>query len=105
MIGLAGLIRVAADEYSVAVEGGKISNLHEYQDSWGFLQVVEEELAHMAASPDTRVAHVAEEAPEYLHGTAAAFGDIQGKGDMTRDPSILYGAAARVELEGLELKG
>ena len=29
--------------------------------------------------------------------------DIQGKGDLTLDPSLLYAAAARIELEALEL--
>ena len=40
---------------------------------------------------------------EHLAATDANFADIQGKGEMTLDPSILYGAAARIELEALEL--
>ena len=54
VLGLAALTRVAGDEYTVAVEGGEISNLHEYQDSWGFLQVVESELQQMAAGDEFR---------------------------------------------------
>ena len=103
MLGLAALIRVAGDEYTVAVEGGEISNLHEYQDSWGFLRVVQTELEQMEASGDDALAHVAEESLAFLKLTNAAFGDIHGKGVMTLDPSILYGAAARIELEALEL--
>ncbi len=103
MLGLAALIRVAGDEYAVAVEGGAISNLHEYQDSWGFLRVVETELEQMAASDDPAVSEASDEALEYLAATDAAFGDIQGEGEMTLDPSILYGAAARIELEALGL--
>lgn len=103
LLGLAALIRVAGDEYTVAVEGGEISNLHEYQDSWGFLRVVQAELEQMMASDDATLAHVAEESLDILAATDAAFGDIQGDGDMTLDPSILYGAAARIELEALEL--
>jgi len=103
MLGLAALIRVAGDEYTVAVEGGEISNLHEYQDSWGFLRVVQTELEQMEASKDDALAHVAEESLAFLKFTDAAFGDIQGQGEMTLDPSILYGAAARIELEALEL--
>ncbi len=103
MLGLAALIRLAADEYTVAVEGGEISNLQEYQDSWGFLRVVETELEQMANSDDSAVSDASKEALEYLAATDAAFGDIQGEGEMTLDPSILYGVAARIELEALEL--
>lgn len=103
MLGLAALIRVAGDEYTVAVERGEISNLHEYQDSWGFLRVVETELEQMANSDDSAVSEASKEALEYLAATDVAFGDIQGEGEMTLDPSILYGVAARIELEALEL--
>ena len=103
ILGLAQLVRVAGEEYAVAVEGGSISNLHEYQDSWGFLRVVEDELRQIAETGDGAVRHVAEEALEYLAETDAAFGDIQGQGEMTLDPSLLFGAAARIELEALEL--
>ena len=103
LLGLVKLIRVAGDEYTVAVEGGTVSNLHEYQDSWGFLRVVQTELEQMAESDDAAVANVAGELLEYLEATDAAFGDIQGEGEMSLDPSILYGAAARIELEALEL--
>ncbi|UWR34958.1 hypothetical protein K3759_07670 [Sulfitobacter sp. W027] len=103
ILGLAQLVRVAGEEYAVAVEGGSISNLHEYQDSWGFLRVVEDELRQIAETGDGAARHVAEEALEYLAETDAAFGDIQGQGEMTLDPSLLFGAAARIELEALEL--
>lgn len=103
VLGLAELVRVAGAEYAVAVEGGSVTNLHEYQDSWGFLRVVEAELRGIAESGDEGARHVAEEALEYLEQTDAAFGDIQGKGEMTLDPSLLYGAAAQIELEALEL--
>ena len=103
VLGLAELVRVAGAEYAVAVEGGTVTNLHEYQDSWGFLRVVEAELRGIAESGDEGARHGAEEALEYLERTDAAFGDIQGKGEMTLDPSLLYGAAAQIELEALEL--
>ena len=103
VLGLAELVRVAGAEYAVAVEGGTVTNLHEYQDSWGFLRIVEAELRGIAESGDEGARHVAEEALEYLEQTDAAFGDIQGEGEMTLDPSLLYGAAAQIELEALEL--
>jgi hypothetical protein len=42
LMGLAELTRVAADEYQLAINSdGSVKNLHEYQDSWGFLRTVE----------------------------------------------------------------
>ncbi|QEW29920.1 hypothetical protein [Roseovarius indicus] len=101
--GLVALTRTAGDEYTVAVKGGEVSNLHEYQDSWGFLRVVETEAGQMTDSDDPAVADVAAALLEQVAATEAAYGDIQGEGDFEMDPSIIYGAAARMELAALEL--
>jgi len=98
LLGLAELTRVAADEYSVAVEGGEVSNLHEYQDAWGFLRAVEAEAEGFAASDDAAVAGAGATVLEQVAAADAAFGDIQGDGAFNMDPSLLYGAAARMEL-------
>ena len=104
VLGLAALTRVAGEEYSVAVAGGEVSNLHEYQDSWGFLRVVETEARQMAESGDAAVAEAGREILGHLEATDAAFGDIQGQGSFEMKPSILMGAAARIELTGAGLK-
>ncbi len=101
--GLVALTRVAGDEYTVAVAGGEISNLHEYQDSWGFLRTIEAEAAQMAESDDASVAQVGAAILDEVEATNAAYGDLQGEGDYAFDPSILYGAAARMEIAGLDL--
>lgn len=104
LMGLAMLTRIAADEYTVAVEGGEVSNLHEYQDSWGFLRVVEEEAGQLAESDDAAVAEAAATIVEQVGETGKAYGDIQGSGDFELDPSILYGAASRMELAAMGVK-
>ena len=104
IMALALLTRVAADEYTVAVEGGTVSNLHEYQDSWGFLRVVETEANELSRSDNEDAARAAQAAKDYLTITDAAFGDLQGSGEFEMDPSLLYGAAARMELAALGLK-
>ena len=96
--GLIALTRVAGDEYKVAVAGGEISNLHEYQDSWGFLRTIEHEARQMAESDDAAVAKVGEEILTQVEATGAAFGDLQGEGTFEMEPSLLYGAAARMDL-------
>ncbi|MEO1481134.1 MAG: hypothetical protein AAFU77_03430 [Myxococcota bacterium] len=35
----AGLVRVAAEEYAIAVVDGKMQNAHEYQDAYGFTKI------------------------------------------------------------------
>ncbi len=104
LMALAALTRIAADEYTIAVKGGSVSNLHEYQDSWGFLRTVETEAARFAASGDPAVAKAGARILELVRGLDAAYGDLQGQGDFTMDPSLLYGAAARMELAALEVK-
>jgi len=104
IMGLIALTRIAGDEYTVATEGGSISNLHEYQDSWGFMQVVADEVDALAASGDATVAGVADKLKGYVAATDAVFGDLQGQGDFTLDSGVLYGAAARMELAAARLK-
>ncbi len=103
VMGLAALTRVAGEEYTVAVEGGTVSNLHEYQDAWGFLRVVEAEAQQMAESADPDRAAAGQEVLDHLKATDAAFGDLQGEGDFEMDPSILMGAASRIELTAFGL--
>ena len=101
--GLIDLTRVAGAEYAVAVDGGQISNLHEYQDSWGFLRVVEAEARKMTKSDDTEVAGVGQAFIAQIEVTNAVFGDLQGKGLFRMEPSVIYGAAARMELAAARL--
>ncbi len=102
--GLVALVRVAGDEYSMAVEAGEISNLHEYQDSWGFLQVVDDQLARLAEGREEKAAKAFDKMQAALDATDAVYGDIQGAGSFEHDPSVIYGAAARMELAAARLK-
>lgn len=98
LVGLIALTRVAGDEYTVATEGGKLSNLHEYQDSWGFLRVVDARLAKMAGVANGATAEVIGKMRSALAATDVVYGDIQGQGDFEMDPGVIYGAAARMDL-------
>lgn len=105
ILGLAALAHVAADEYTVAVKGGEISNLHEYQDSWGFFETIRQEGAQFMQSDDPQVVAAAERMmASVYHVLDEAYGDIQGKGDIVMEPSLLYGASARIELAGLGIE-
>ena len=97
----AALTRVAADEYAIAVEGGTLANVKEYHDAWSFMRVIEAEAGELAASDDAKASDAAAAIVEQVEAAGSAFGDLQGQGDYEKDPSILYAAAARMELASL----
>ncbi|MEH6787427.1 MAG: hypothetical protein V7673_08895 [Paracoccus sp. (in: a-proteobacteria)] len=97
----AALTRVAADEYAIAVEGGTLANVKEYHDAWGFMRVIQAEAGELAASDDASTSDAAAAIVEQAEAAGSAFGDLQGQGDYEKDPSILYAAAARMELASL----
>ncbi|MEQ6250070.1 hypothetical protein ABMC89_14345 [Sulfitobacter sp. HNIBRBA3233] len=101
---LVALTRIAGEEYSAAIgDNQTVTDLHEYQDSWGFLRVVEAEATQMAESGDTALAEVAQTLLEQVGVTDAVYGDLQGQGSFDPNAEVIYGAAARMELAGLSL--
>jgi hypothetical protein len=95
------LARTAAEEYAIGVEEGEIVNLHEYQDAWGFLRVARDELAQVAAGDDQSAAAAAREMLGQLESTAPLFPSIVPEARIDADPSLLWGAAARMEIAAL----
>jgi len=105
LMGLAALTRVAADEYRVAIaDDGSIKNLHEYQDSWGFLKTVELEASRWGADDNADIAGAANKILEQVNAVKTAYGDLQGNGIKTPDSNLIYGAAARMELAVLAVE-
>ena len=101
---LSVLTRIAADEYSAAVAGETLSNLYAYQTSWGVLRAVEAQAAMMSENEDEAVAQAAAKMLNYLATTDPAFGDIKGEGALDMRPSLIYGAAARIELAAIGVR-
>ncbi len=95
---LALLTRIAADEYQVAFDGGKMVNAKEYQDAWGFLQIVKEEARELAGSDDAQVAEAAAAILGYAENAESVFSGVKGDGISNPDASEIYGAAARMEI-------
>lgn len=101
---LVSLTRYAAERYGIGTQGGAISNLTEYQNSWGFLRAVEAQATTMSQSTDTAVATAGTKILGHLAATAPAFGDMQGQGVTDMRASLIYGAAARIELATIGLQ-
>lgn len=43
------LVRTAGEEYALGVEDGKLVNIHEYQDAYGFVEIAKRRLAELPA--------------------------------------------------------
>ena len=100
LLALAELTRIAAEEYAAALEDGRIVRLDEYQDSWGFLRAVETEARRIAQGTGPG-ADAARRILDLTGELDAAYGGLQAEGEMELDPSLLFGAAARMELAAL----
>ena len=78
---------------------GQVTELPEYLDAWGFVQVAKDQGARLAdASRAAADAIAAALAP-----ADALFPDLVPDGKVSGDPSVLLGAAARIEIAGLGL--
>lgn len=97
------LARIAAEEYQIGVQDGEIANLHEYQDAWGFLQIARDELGQVADGGDQAAAYAAEQMLTQLGTTDPLFPAIVPEGRIEADPSLLWGAAARMEIAALKV--
>jgi hypothetical protein len=93
------LVRTAAEEFGIGIVDGAVSNMHEYQDAWGFMQVARSQNAVLAAAAP----EVAAAITEALAPTEALFPELVPAGGVDGNASVLQGAAARVEIARLQL--
>lgn len=101
---LEAVMRVAAEEYAIGVMDGKIDNLHEYQDAWGFSKVALAQAGALAASDDPIVRNAAGEAVIAIETVDANFTGLVPSGTLDGDASLLMVAAARIELAAYSVK-
>jgi hypothetical protein len=97
------LVRTAADEYAEGVEGGRVTNPHEYQDARGFVWTAQEAVARLGKAGTANAEALAKIERE-LQALEPAWPDIVPPETVTTDASLLYGAAARIEIAALSAK-
>ena len=90
------LVATAAEEYSAAVENGQVHDPHEYQDAYGFVEVARRLIGTLDTGSDAAVAQAVERARKALAGLDGAWPRLDGGAAV--DPSLLHGAAARIEI-------
>ncbi|MCU9848450.1 hypothetical protein OEZ60_10555 [Defluviimonas sp. WL0024] len=98
------LVRTAAEQYHEGVAGGAVTELHEYQDAWGFAQVGRAMADHMAAESDDSEKAFGKKALAALDEIAAALLGVSPKGQSLGDAGMVLAAAAKIELAAYRLK-
>jgi hypothetical protein len=91
------LVKTAAEEYAEGVEGGRVVNPHEYQDAFGFVQTAEAAVARLkqAGKGDPEILAKIE---RELGAVEPAWPALVPPEQIATDASLLYGAAARIEI-------
>jgi hypothetical protein len=97
------LTRAAAHEYETAIAGGPANEIFAYHESLGFLIAADRMAQTLAASPGTDVAAAAQGIRTALAAAIAEYGDLGAHELPPGDPSVLHGAAARVEIAALRI--
>lgn len=96
------LVSVAAAEYDIAVgDGGVLENAHEYQDALGFVKVARDKVEGLAqrGANEQSVAAIREQ----LDLIAPAWPSLNPPDQLGTEPSLIYGAAGRIEIATLSL--
>jgi len=101
---LTELIRTAADEYGAGVKDGKVADPHEYQDAWGFTQAAKSQLAKLSEADRKRLGASYDQIAGELNKLDGAWPALVPPDKVGTDASMLYGAAARIEIAALVVK-
>jgi len=98
------LIRKAGDEWAEGVQNGKLAELHEYQDAWGFVQAARARATDLSASADAATKSAALATLPALDDIAPALPAVTPAGPIGGDAAMFAGAAARIELAAYKVK-
>lgn len=98
------LVRTAGEEYAAGRDGAAVNDAREYQDAWGFVQASKRLLAKAPEAENATNETAFTEIAGYLDGLDAAWPDLTGASPVDFDPTLLAGAAARIELIAIGLK-
>lgn len=98
------LTRVAADEYARGVKEGVVVNPKEYEDAWGFVAVAKTLLQNLSKSERKKAGDAYGKIEAELAALSPAWPSVAPPARVDTDPSLLYAAAARVELAILRIR-
>ncbi len=104
LLSIEKMVRTSADEYAIGVVEGEISNTHEYQDSLGFVEVARQHLAGLTDPQRAAGPEAIAEVQEQLTLIENLWPSLDPQGQVEGNASVIYGAAARIQLAALELE-
>lgn len=96
---ISSMLITAADEYAIGINEGKVVNVHEYQDAYGFQQIALARLEAISAAEQQRGEAAIAETRRIIEGLTALWPTTTPEGMVEGDASRIYGAASRIELE------
>lgn len=91
------LLREAAAEYAIGIVDGRLSNAHEYQDAYGFTRVA----LSWARSDESN--EVLDRIADRMEALMDMWPSLVPPEELQQKAARLYGAAAEVEIIGLDL--
>ncbi len=97
------LLHTAGVEYQIGVIDGRINNLHEYQDAWGFTQIAVSLTRSTAFANDPRAQAVAAQLENLIAHLQSMWPSLNPPGPVEGEAAQLFGAAGRTEIIGLAL--
>ena len=97
------LLRTAGIEYQIGVVNGTMSNLHEYQDAWGFTQEAGRLAQSSAYSTSSTATTVARRLQEVIANLDTLWPSLDPKDVSGRDAQNLFDAAEQVQITALPL--
>ena len=95
---VAALLRVAGEEYAIAVVDGKMQNAHEYQDALGFTMIAKTVVQQIEEADDQK-----KQALTLLDDLMPLWPGLVPPDTLSTEAGQLYGAAAKVDLLALSL--
>jgi hypothetical protein len=98
------LVRTAAEEYEIGVKDGRVTDPHEYQDAWGFVQAAKTQIAGLSDEERQRMGKSCGQITQELDALDKAWPSVVPPQSVSTDASLLYAGAARIELATLSVK-
>ena len=103
LLSIEKMVRTSADEYAIGVTNGHISNMHEYQDALGFVEIARQRLAGLNDKQRLAGPEAIAEVQQQLDKIESLWPSLDPNGKIDGNASLLYGVAARIQLAVLEI--
>jgi hypothetical protein len=101
---IVNLLRKAGKEYGDGVKSGAVTDLHEYQDAWGFVQAAKARATVLDQSDNASVKQAAETTLRTLAELDEAVPAVAPEAALPGEESWFLAAAAKIELGAYKVK-